>query len=133
MNITLKGKRVLVVDDDLGILDIGRLALMQKGFMVDTAVNGFEALVHFQAHKEDTILILMDLFMPVMDGIAAYHEIRKISHDVNIILCSGFELADKKTAELLVSDKNLLYRPKPFFVKDIPEELLFQKSTPKEA
>jgi two-component system cell cycle sensor histidine kinase/response regulator CckA len=127
MNITLPGKRVLVVDDDLGILDIGRLSLMQKGFIVDTAVNGLEAIQNFSNNKEDIVLILMDMYMPVMDGLSAYHEIRKISEDITIILCSGFELADKKVADLLPLDKNLLFRPKPFFVKDIPEELLFPK------
>jgi len=58
---------VLVVDDDPDICGMLEVCLTLEGFDVLTACNGREAL--WQLHDHDPALILLDLMMPVMDGV----------------------------------------------------------------
>jgi CheY-like chemotaxis protein len=59
---------VLVVEDDEDLRDALRLALEHAGFASSGASNGLEALELLQADAEQPDLILLDLWMPVMDG-----------------------------------------------------------------
>lgn len=60
--------KVLVVDDDAGSLAAMADILSLEGYLVLTMSNGREALDHLQAETEPPALIILDLFMPVMDG-----------------------------------------------------------------
>jgi CheY-like chemotaxis protein len=67
--------RVLVVEDDKAACDILAQRFTDEGFTVATAANGQEALGEFD--KESPNVILLDLYMPVMDGQAFLRELRK--------------------------------------------------------
>jgi two-component system alkaline phosphatase synthesis response regulator PhoP len=71
-----KKYKVLLVDDEEDILEFLGYNLRKEGFRVSIAHNGLEAIK--VAKKEIPHLILMDIMMPEMDGIAAVEEIRKI-------------------------------------------------------
>jgi two-component system alkaline phosphatase synthesis response regulator PhoP len=66
---------ILVVDDEPDILDLLTYNLTSKGFAVERASNGKEALE--QAHALDPDLIILDVMMPVMDGIETCRRIRE--------------------------------------------------------
>lgn len=68
--------KVLLVDDELDILEFLSYNLEKEGYIVYTAKNGVEALA--VAEKETPHLIILDVMMPEMDGIAACEELRKI-------------------------------------------------------
>lgn len=68
--------KVLIVDDEEDISTMLAYNLKSEGFEVKTAINGKEAIEVAQIFIPD--LILMDVMMPVMDGIEACEEIRKI-------------------------------------------------------
>ncbi|MCK3683660.1 response regulator transcription factor [Maribellus sp. YY47] len=68
--------KVLLVDDELDILEFLSYNLEKEGYIVYTAKNGIEALEI--AEKETPNLIILDVMMPEMDGIAACEELRKI-------------------------------------------------------
>ena len=68
-------KRVLVADDFQDTRTLTRLILEKFGYEVDEATNGLEAVKMAVEHPPD--LILMDIAMPVMDGIQATQAIRK--------------------------------------------------------
>lgn len=71
------GKRVLLVEDNEINIEITRNILVHKNFIVEVAVNGKEGMECFQSHEEGYYdVILMDIRMPVMDGLTAAGKIR---------------------------------------------------------
>ena len=65
---------ILVVDDEKDIVSALEIYLKAEGYRVLTAYNGREALS--VAAREDVHLILMDIMMPVMDGLTAMAQLR---------------------------------------------------------
>lgn len=85
--------KVLVCDDEKDIVSAISIYLTSDGYEVIPARNGLEAL-DIVKHN-DVHLVLMDIMMPVMDGIEAMVEIRKISNVPVILLTAKSEDTDK--------------------------------------
>jgi two-component system cell cycle response regulator DivK len=75
-------KLILLVEDNEDILQITRIVLKTRGYEVATAKNGLDAVERAASDLPD--LILMDLFMPVMDGIEATSRLRSNPKTKNI-------------------------------------------------
>lgn len=76
----LSGIKVLLVEDNELNMEIAKFILENHGMNVTTASNGKEALDIFASSKEKEFdLILMDIMMPVMDGLAATKKIRAMN------------------------------------------------------
>jgi two-component system, OmpR family, alkaline phosphatase synthesis response regulator PhoP len=69
--------KVLVVDDDPDIVELLQYNLTREGYDVSVAENGKKAIEVAQATKPD--VILMDVMMPVLDGIAACRQLREMN------------------------------------------------------
>jgi signal transduction histidine kinase/FixJ family two-component response regulator len=72
--VRLRGARVLLTDDNAVNRQVARLFLQPQGVVITEAVNGAEALEHLAGQPFD--LVLLDVHMPVMDGIEAIGLIR---------------------------------------------------------
>ncbi len=83
--------KVLVVDDDGATRLLARRSLEQAGFKVVEAKNGAEAIKAFSATHPD--LVMMDVMMPGIDGLAACEEIRKLpnGHSTPIIMVTALD------------------------------------------
>ena len=83
--------RVLVVDDAANLRELLTLLLeVEDDFeVVGTAADGRQAIDAAQALKPD--VVLLDLAMPVMDGLQALPELRAILPNARIVIFSGFE------------------------------------------
>lgn len=78
----LKGKRVLAVEDNALNMEIIRTLLEECGLIVDEAYNGQEAVTLMQEVAPWYYdLILMDIMMPVMDGLEATRQIRRMNRE----------------------------------------------------
>ncbi|MFH1056074.1 MAG: response regulator [Candidatus Altiarchaeota archaeon] len=78
--------RILVVDDEPDLVDIVKLVLTQAGFDVSTAQSGKECLE--KASKEKFDLIILDIWMPQMDGWTALRKLKekKITDKTKVII-----------------------------------------------
>ena len=88
-----KGTVLLVDDEDL-VLETAMAMLEMAGFRVLTAHDGVEALAMLEDDDLHIDCILLDLTMPVMDGDATFHEIRRRNPLARVILCSGYPAQD---------------------------------------
>ena len=66
---------ILIVDDDPDIRQVWEMWLGFWGFAVEAAANGVDALTKANAHRPD--LVLMDIWMPVLDGIATTERLKQ--------------------------------------------------------
>lgn len=80
----------LVVDDEKNVLRACKKMVELCGLRVITACDGVDAVSKFRNHAEELDIVLLDLTMPNMDGIAAMNEIYSIRPNVKILLVSGF-------------------------------------------
>jgi two-component system nitrogen regulation response regulator NtrX len=78
---------VLVVDDEPSIVQSLSGLLSDEGYKVSTAVNGYEALKVVDSDSPD--LVLLDIWMPGMDGIETLKEIKKYHPHVQVIIITG--------------------------------------------
>jgi two-component system nitrogen regulation response regulator NtrX len=78
---------ILIVDDEPSILKSLSGLLSDEGFEVQTATNGYEALKIIDAESPD--LVLLDIWMPGIDGIETLKEIKKNNPYIQVIIISG--------------------------------------------
>ncbi len=107
--------RILVCDDEKDIVSALRICLKSEGYEVDSATNGKEAVQKCRNGKYD--LLLLDIMMPVMDGIAAMASIREFSNIPILLLTAKGEDADIIHGLNVGADD---YVTKPFY----PAELM---------
>ena len=81
-------KRILVVDDEENArIGLSRL-LAKEGFVVDSVANGFEALSYLQ--QQEVNLVVTDINMPEMNGIAFLRELNKSFPNTNVIMITAY-------------------------------------------
>ena len=107
--------RILVVDDEARILNFLVTKLKASGYEVLTAANGLEGLEQVKAQEPE--LVVLDILMPRMDGLAMLKELRGFSAVPVIILTAKGADADRIRGLQLGADD---YLPKPFN----PDELV---------
>ena len=110
----------MIIDDDKDITDLFSIFLEYNGYIINAYTNPVEAFNNFRKNSHD--LIILDLKMPQMDGMALYHKIKEI--DNNVIVC--FTTADKNYIQQLQKgiidiEKIVLY--KPVLLKDLKNKI----------
>jgi|GEM_PF-4913342 len=103
---------VLLVDDEEPVCKISSALLASFGCQVLIAENGQVAVSQFLKHRDSIDCILLDLVMPVMGGIEAYHELRKLDAAIPVVFCTGY--ASESVTNIIAQDRNCLMLQKPF-------------------
>jgi CheY-like chemotaxis protein len=113
---------VLLVEDDRELREMLKMSLKRKGFSVQEAENGKEAISHFKPLITD--LVVTDLIMPEEDGIKVVIRLRELKPTIKIIAISGggkigpgsyLNLAKALGADAIYS--------KPFSIKDLVSKI----------
>jgi len=89
-SIRLSDSTILIVDDDIGILDIVSSMLKDLGADVLMAKHANEALLIMDEHESQIDLVLSDIVMPDMNGVQLYELITAMSPDVRFMFMSAF-------------------------------------------
>jgi DNA-binding response OmpR family regulator len=105
--------RVLVVEDDASIREVTVLGLRRAGFRVEGVVDGRQALAAWRARPVD--LIVLDIMLPVLDGLEVCREIRRTSQVPILMLTARTDTIDVVVGLECGADD---YLRKPF---DLPE------------
>ena len=110
-----QGKRILVVDDEPNIREVVELYLRRDGFEVEVAADGEAALAAIERKIPE--LIVLDLMMPVVDGIEVTRALRQGDYDIPIIMLTAKgEESDRILGLELGADD---YVSKPFSPKEL--------------
>ena len=100
---------VLVVDDAAFMrMRAGKL-LSQSGYEVIEAENGLDALNKYTEYEPD--LVLMDITMPVMDGLTAVREIRQVNPEAKIIMVSAMGQQAMVIEAIKLGAKDFIVKP----------------------
>ncbi|NQT72757.1 MAG: response regulator [Chloroflexi bacterium] len=122
-------EKVLVVDDDPGIVRLMERFLQREGYEVITATNGLQALK--TAKNEQLELIILDLMLPGVDGFEVCHRLRSEPNTsgVPIVMVSGkAEEKDREAAAEAGADAYLLKSADPSELHQQVKEILSRKS-----
>jgi len=113
-----KEKRtILFVDDEEQIRNLVKMQLKNLGYEAIVARDGMEA-VDVYAEKWHAIdLVVLDIIMPVMNGVETYHKLKNLNSSVKVVLTSGFS-KDEKVIEIL-NDGAFDFIQKPFRINDL--------------
>ena len=114
-------ERVLLVDDETMLVDMGRQVLTRLGYQVTACTNSVEALQHFQKDPAAFDLVITDMTMPHLTGKELATALLKIKPALPIILCTGFsETITEETAKRIGIKAFIL---KPIVMSDLAETM----------
>ena len=102
---------ILLVEDEDGVLNIGRAMLESLGYRVLTATNGKDALRVYRVHQKEIAAVLTDMVMPQMGGQMLCRVLKQTNPEVKVLLMSGYSM-NQDVIRLLADDvKAFLQKP----------------------
>ena len=109
--------RILIVEDDLRLREVGKLLLESQGYEVHVAGDGFEALIALKRSLPD--IIISDLTMPNMNGFELLSVVRRRFPTIPVIVISGY-FSELTLPESVLADAFFAkgqYKPEALFKK----------------
>ncbi len=104
-----RAKKILVVDDESGIRFLLSEVLLNKGFEVSLASDGQESLDKLEQDHFD--LVVTDINMPRLDGVAMLKQMKKTCRDVKIIIMTGNPTDQRLLDKELPHVESHLFKP----------------------
>ena len=124
-------ERVLFVDDEPVIANMGKQMLEKLGYEVIIRTNGIEALELFREKSEIFDLAVTDMTMPQMTGVELAKELLRIRADMPIILCTGFNYSITEERARAVGIREFVM--KPLMMREIAAVIRKVLDQPKES
>ena len=114
----LKNKKVMIADDDVGIVQLLSLMLKQEGYEVCSTLNGATLL---DIDKEFPDLILLDISMPGVDGrdICKSLKQKELTKNIPIVMISASDDVERSVMDAGAND----FLAKPFDIKDLLKKI----------
>jgi DNA-binding NtrC family response regulator len=111
--------KVLLVDDEPHFVKLLAERLAGRGFNVETAGGGNEAID--RAKEESYDAIVLDLLMPEMDGLETLKQLKEINPDLQVILLTGHGTIDKGVEAMKLGAMDFVEKPADF--KELLEKI----------
>ncbi len=112
---------ILLIDDDPELLELTGAMLEFEDYRVITAKDGLEALKIYRRMGKEISLVILDYFLPVMDGDAVFDELKAIDPEVQVVLSSGF--GEQATLGDMLGHGLRGFLPKPYTHERLIEQI----------
>ncbi|MBN2714413.1 MAG: response regulator, partial [Deltaproteobacteria bacterium] len=110
----LEGRTVLLIDDEPLVLRAGERMLKSIGCKVIGAASGKAGIEQFKGNHTQIAMVLLDLIMPDLDGIATLESLLQIDNTIPVILVSGYTRESEKMTNLKELGDNVRFLSKPY-------------------
>jgi len=110
-------ERILFVDDETAIVDMGKQMLQSLGYLITTRTSSIEALELFKAKPDRFDLVITDLTMPNMTGDKLAKELIRVKPEIPVILCTGYSARINQDQALAMGIRAFV--PKPILRQEI--------------
>ena len=118
----ISGKgRVLLVDDEKGVIEVCKDMLETLGYKVLVAGTGAQAVSVVQNDVKGIDLMILDVVMPGMDGFETYEAVRQLNPDIRVLVCSG--LSQKEDIRQMIANGCRDFLLKPFDIVKLSEKI----------
>jgi CheY-like chemotaxis protein len=109
-----KGNRelILLIEDEAEVAELAAEMLALQGYKVIVVHDGFAALKIYERIGRQIALVILDFFLPIMDGDAVFDELRSLNSDISVVLSSGFAEQSKISSMLAQGLRGFI--PKPY-------------------
>jgi two-component system, cell cycle sensor histidine kinase and response regulator CckA len=112
-----QGELILIVDDEVAIQEVTKATLEAYGYQAITASDGIEAIALYAEHRQEIVLVLMDMMMPSLDSATIVRTLCKLNPQVQIIAMSG--LATNEAVKKMLGEGVRAFLPKPFTASEL--------------
>lgn len=106
-----KGQIILVIDDEPVIRAMASTLLEEAGYKTLTAQNGQEGVDIYRDNRDKIEAVIVDMVMPVLDGLEAMKLLKKINPEVRVLAASGFSRNEKINQMLHEGARGFLHKP----------------------
>lgn len=113
--------KIMLVDDDPMILDVGKQMLERTGLDVVTAKGGPQAIEIYSKDHKSIDMVILDLIMPEMTGIETYHELKRINPSIKVLFSSGYR--KNMDVQAIVREGRSAFIQKPFKLEQLTQEV----------
>ncbi len=113
--------RILLVDDEKGVIEVCSEMLETLGYDVLVAQSGSEAVSIMKAEPFGIDLVILDMVMPGLNGYDTYEKLRAISPETRVLVCSGYSKEDEIRQMIENGCNDYIY--KPFDVAMLSEKI----------
>jgi PAS domain S-box-containing protein len=108
-----RGELLIVADDERSLREVARLTLELHNYRVLLASDGAEALSAYLQHRGEVALVVTDVLMPIMNGRALIHALRKLDPTLPVLAFSAAEADDPMVAVLAEEGVAHVRKPAP--------------------
>ena len=118
-----KGHRelILFIEDEVEVAELAAEMLMDEGYRVIVVHDGLVALKIYERIGKQIALVILDFFLPIMDGDAVFDELRAFNSNIDVVLSSGFAEQSKISSMLALGLRGFI--PKPYTSEKLLEQV----------
>jgi CheY-like chemotaxis protein len=103
---------ILLIEDEVEVAELAAEMLVEEGYRVIVMHDGLAALRIYERIGKQIALVILDFFLPIMDGDAVFDELRALNPKIDVVLSSGFAEQSKISAMLAQGLRGFI--PKPY-------------------
>ena len=109
--------RILVVDDERAVRESLQRALELEGYQIELAADGREALTRLENGEQQPDAVILDVLMPVVDGLEVCRRLRRVGNRVPVLMLTARDEIEDRVSGLDAGADD--YVPKPFALEEL--------------